>query len=144
MIDAIQEGWGWTGIRSVETVETSAFGNVLVRDKDDRYWRICPEELSCEIVAKDKNEFQALLADAEFQRDWEMGELVAAAKKAIGLPPDGRCYCLKVPGVLGGKYSIENVGTITIDELIRASGDMGKQIKGLPDGTQVRLRVVNP
>lgn len=141
MIEVIREAWGWSGLRPVEEIRSNAFGNVLVRDEAGRFWRICPEELSCKIVAKDPVEFEHLVHDFEFLRDWSMTSLVAVAAESLGPLADGCCYCLKIPAVLGGKYGAENIGTISIEELISASGDMAAQIKDLPDGAQIRLRV---
>lgn len=31
-------------------------------------------------------------------------------------------YCLKIPGVIGGEHGGDNLGRISLDELIRASG----------------------
>jgi hypothetical protein len=39
-----------------EVVATNAFGNVIVRATDGAFWRICPEEWSCEQVARNEDE----------------------------------------------------------------------------------------
>jgi len=41
-----------------------------------------------------------------------------------------------------GEYSGSNVKVAPLLEIIRFSGDLGKQIKELPDGAQIELRVV--
>ncbi|HWE18506.1 MAG TPA: hypothetical protein VG758_15185 [Hyphomicrobiaceae bacterium] len=50
---------------------------------------------------------------------------------------------MKIPGILGGKYALENVGTIDRAELISVSGHIAQQIDGLPDGAQIRLTIVD-
>jgi hypothetical protein len=40
---------------------------------------------------------------------------------------------------LGGAYDSDNLGTLTLKELIAFSGDVAKQIKDLPDGAQVNF-----
>jgi hypothetical protein len=50
---------------------------------------------------------------------------------------------LKIPATLGGAYALDNIGTIDRGELIAFSGDLAKQIDGLPDGTQIRLRITD-
>ena len=142
MIDAVRKSWGWTGIDPAEIIRTSPFGNLLVRDRHDRVWRMTPEELGCYIVAETDAALKTLLSDPEFLRDWEMTCLVDLAASVLGDPGDDRCYCLKVPAVLGGSYQQDNLATITRHELIRASGTIARQVDGLPDGATVRLKVV--
>jgi hypothetical protein len=138
---AIQKAWGWTGLRPKQVLEVNSFGNLLIVDHTDRYWRICPEELSCVVVADTAADFAALRDNAEFLSDWEMARLREIAANERGQLKDGRVYCLKVPAVLGGHYEASNIADISLSELIAFSGDLGLQIKDLPDGTSVRLGV---
>jgi len=141
MIEVIRESWGWTGIQPSEIVEMNPFGNVIVRDKAGAYWRICPEELQCSVVAVDDIEYEAVMADPEFRVDWEMEKLVDLAIQHLGPLSEGSCYCLKAPCVLGGEYTIDNIGTINVGELLRFAGDVGYQIRDLSDGEQIRFKV---
>jgi hypothetical protein len=143
IVAEIESAWGWTGIRPSEVVDENDFGNLIIKDIEGRYWMICPEELSCEIVAQTRSELDRLSVDQEFLRDWYMRALVEKAHEKCGALAAGRKYCLKIPAVLGGQYSSDNMGTITLLELIRASGDIAQKIKDLPDGAKVQLRVVD-
>jgi len=71
-----------------------------------------------------------------------MKSLVTVAKSKLGLLSDGRKYCLKIPGVLGGKYDESNLATISLVELIRSSGHLANEVRELPDGAQIKLSVV--
>jgi hypothetical protein len=59
----------------------------------------------------------------------------------LGTLATGEAYYLVLPGVLGGKYSEENIRKITLVELLGFSGDMARQLEGVPDGSQVRIAV---
>jgi len=72
-----------------------------------------------------------------------MRQLVEQAEEICGPLSEGRKYCLKIPGALGGAYGDDNLATISLLELIRASGYMAKEIKDLPDGAKIRLRVID-
>ncbi len=109
-------------------MQTNAFGNLLVEDTSGRIWRICPEELSCTIVAATFQEFQALRTSRSFGEDWAMGRLVDLATSLFGTPESGRCFCLKIPATLGGGYERHNLATISLSELIAASGHIARQI----------------
>lgn len=141
LIETIRSAWGWCGVDPDEVIGENDFGNLILKDSAGCYWRLCPEELSCELVAHDRKELDALSADQEFLRDWHLSALRDEAFGRLGVLPEGRVYCLKIPGTLGGEYGGDNLATIELDELIRASGHMALQIKDLPDGAQVRLQV---
>jgi len=143
IFEAIRGGWGWTGIEPEEVLDVNAFGNVVVRDTKGAYWRICPEDLSCKVVAQGETEYLRVVEDEEFRRSWEMAPLVEAAGRAFGPLSQGRCYCLRIPGPLGGKYEVENISTITIDEVLRFSGDLGRHIADLPDGAKIQFKIVD-
>ncbi len=143
LIDTIKKAWGWTGIDPEKVVGENDFGNLMVKDKLGRFWRICPEELTCEIVAKDRAGLDLLSKDSDFLSDWQMSNLVNAARTALGDLEQGRKYCLAIPGVLGGKYEVENFKTISLNELIDFSGHVAEQIKDLPDGAKIEFKFVD-
>jgi len=76
MLDAIADAWGWKGVRPRALVMQNAFGNVIFTDDDGQYWRICPEELSCAVVATNGEEFAWLRSSEGFLEDWAMQVLV--------------------------------------------------------------------
>ena len=141
LLQVVGTSWGFTGLEPVSVVDVNSFGNVLVEARDGSYWRICPEELSCEPIAATRKQFDNLRSSSEFREDWKMERFVSLARSTFGELPEGRCFCLKVPGVLGGTYDLENIATITIAELLRASGHIALQIRDLPDGTNVDLKI---
>jgi len=139
LIEIVKDAWGFTGLIPVRVIDVNAFGNLLVEDADGRTWRICPEELSCKIAATTPQEIEKIRSSD----DWSMGRLVDLATAAHGRPVEGRCFCLKIPAVLGGKYDVSNIGTVTIAELIAFSGDLASQIKDLPDGAPITFKFLD-
>ncbi len=95
----------------------------------------------CEKIANTISDYHELLNDTEFLEDWEMIHLIMIAKETVGELMDGEKYCLKLPGVLGGKYNSENIGKITQFEQISISGNLAKQILDLPDGTEIKIEI---
>ncbi len=129
MIDVISSAWGWIEITPTTVVDINKFGNIIFMDTAKHFWRICPEELSCVVIAETQSEYSDLIKDEEFLVDWHSTVLVELAEAAYGPQIDGRCFCLKIPAVLGGAYTIDNIGTISLNELISFSGNVAKQIK---------------
>lgn len=143
MLEDISSAWGWKVIEPQEIVHENAFGNVIFRDRMGYFWRICPEDLSCEMIARDSRELEDLFQDEEFLEDWTMRALVAQAFAKLGPLPPERCYCLKIPSVLGGAYSAENMGTISRAEVLLVSGELAEQIEDLPDGSKIKISIVD-
>lgn len=141
MIAEINKAWGWKGFTAIEIVRANDFGNVIVKADQDEYWRICPEEISCEKIANSESELDRLLHDSEFIADWDMANLVEMARAEVGELGKQEKYCLKIPAVLGGRYEKENLGKISFAELILFSGDLGFQIKDLKDGQKIKLKI---
>lgn len=141
LIASIDRGWGWCGIQPEEVVGENDFGNLMVRDVRGMYWRICPEDLYCKVVAEDRASLDALSKDQEFLHDWYATALVEQARQRLGPLEPGRKYCLKIPGTLGGEYGGRNLAHLQLTELIEASGSIAQQIEGLPPGSKVRLQV---
>ncbi|MCG8092808.1 MAG: DUF1851 domain-containing protein [Candidatus Thiodiazotropha endolucinida] len=142
IIEVISLAWGWAGIQPVEVVGENDFGNLIVKDVAGMYWRICPEDVYCEVIANSREELDALSTNQEFLADWYMQALVEQAEEKLGPLSEGRKYHFVIPGVLGGEYGASNFQTVSLVEQIRFSGDLGKQIKELPDGAQVKLKVI--
>lgn len=143
IIQEIRESWGWVGINPVEIVGENDFGNLMIRDAEGKYWRLCPEDAYCEVVANTRDELVRLSSDQGVLEDWRMETLVEQARASFGELPEGAKYCLVIPGVLGGEYAISNIKTAPLVELVRFSGDVAKQIHDLPDGAEIQLRVVD-
>ncbi|MGB3310318.1 MAG: T6SS immunity protein Tdi1 domain-containing protein [Nodosilinea sp.] len=143
LIKQLRKSWAWVEMDPIEVVGENDFGNLIIKDKQGKYWRLCPEDLSCEIVAQDRKELDALSQNQEFLHDWYMSALVEQAKASLGPLTEGRKYCLKVPAVFGGEYGGDNLATVPLVELVQFSGDLGRQIKDLPDGAEVEFKVVD-
>lgn len=139
MIAAINQSWGWKGFEATENIQTNPFGNIVFKTKSGSFWRICPEELSCEKIAETDLELGKVLTEPSFLEDWLMSPIVKLAKSKFGELSEDERFCLKMPGVLGGIYEPSNLGKVKFAELIEFSGNLAFQIKDLPDGEAVEF-----
>ena len=143
LVDEIRQFWGWIGLDPVEVVGENDFGNLIIKDVDGKYWRLCPEDCYCRVVASNRQELDALSTNQAFLHDWYMRALVQLAHEKFGPLVEGKKYCLKIPRFLGGEYGGDNLAIAPLVELVRISGNIAKQTQDLPDGAKVRLRVVD-
>ena len=143
IIEEVRESWGWVGIDPVEIIAENEFGNLILKDSKERFWRLCPEDVYCKIIAESTEDYNELVKDKEFNEDWFMESIVSEAKNRLGSLKDGYKYYLVIPGVLNGDYGGDNIQSVPFYEVIRYSGDIGRQIKDLPEGSKVDLKVIN-
>jgi RNA-splicing ligase RtcB len=98
IIAEIKESWGWVGIEPEEVVGENDFGNLMIKDVHGKYWRMCPEDVYCEVVANNREELDSLSRDQEFLEDWYMQAIVEAAKDKYGPLEEGRNIVLSHRG----------------------------------------------
>lgn len=143
IISEIIESWGWVGINPTEIVAENEFGNLIIKDADNKFWRLCPEDVYCEVVAESIDDYNKLINDHEFLNDWNMTVMVNEATEMLGVLKEGYKYYMVIPGILNGEYSGTNIQTAPFVEIISLSGNLGKKIKDLPDGAEVKLEVID-
>ena len=90
MLTEINNSWNWKGFIATEIIRTNEFGNVIFKTDKNEFWRLCPEEISCEKIADNKSEFNKISTESEFVEDWEMTNLVAVAKSELGELENGQ------------------------------------------------------
>lgn len=84
LVNAIRDAWGWAGINPAQVLGENSFGNLIIEDEAGLYWRLCPEDLHCKVVANTSAELDALSQSQEFLQDWWMTDLVASAEEQLG------------------------------------------------------------
>mgnify|MGYP000742613821 CR=1 FL=1 len=142
-LEVVAEFWAWSGVEAEELVVSNDFGNMILKDADNKFWRLCPEDVYCAVVAESIDAYNALIQDEEFLEDWHMVVMSSQAKKSLGELAEGEKFCLKVPGVLGGDYLGANVIKAPVDEILASSGRLGKHIQDQKDGAKINLAEVD-
>lgn len=140
LIPTITAAWGWTGIEPEKVVSQNDFGNLIIKDTSGRYWRLCPEDLYCRVIADSREVLDTLTTDPDFVHDWYMQALVDRAQQKLGPLNEGEKYYLVIPGPLGGAYAESNIQKLSLTQLISLSGDIAQQIENLPDGAKIQLK----
>jgi hypothetical protein len=143
LLESVAKGWSWRIGNPVAIVATNRFGNAIVKTEDGLYHRIMPEDWACRAFAASDAELKVNMLDEAFRLDWEMENIVAKAEASLGPLASGRVYYLVTPSILGGSYFGTNIRTITLIELLSYSGEMARQMEGVPDGSKVKIVVKN-
>lgn len=128
ILESVSQYWGWTGIQPEKIIAENEFGNLIMQDVEGRFWRLCPEDLYCDPIADDKDEYNELVKDEEFNLDWFMDVMVQKATEKYGTLPEGKKFHLLEPGALGGKYAVFNIRPMEFDRMIKFSGELAQKV----------------
>lgn len=128
ILDTITAAWGWVTITPEKIIAENEFGNLIIKDLEGMYWRLCPEDLYCEVIADDDAEYNELVKDEEFNEDWFMEVMVKKATEKFGPLEEGFKYHMLEPGALGGKYAVFNIKPIELERIIKFSGELAQKL----------------
>lgn len=108
---------------------------------NDEVQRFEPETGNRERVASSIDEWTGvILADSEALTGWPLAH---EWQQRFGALPNGKRLVPKLPFVLGGEFSSSNLHLLDGVKAMRFYGDIAVQIRDVPDGSSVRLRVVD-
>jgi len=94
------------------------------------------------LVAESPAAFELALANPPRAEDLLLLPVVHAFELAKGKLAPGCCLGFTTLPVFGGAYTAENRYAIRIVEYASLTGDLHRQIRDLPGGTEVHRRVV--
>jgi hypothetical protein len=142
--------WKWLIPDPWKMLVCSMFGGIFFeRHSGGVFWLECP---TADIVrvANSAAEFHAYLGGprdndwAKQVEEWFLIDLVGRLHGAGKVPGPGQCYGLTIlPVFEGGKYSAENVFVLPAREWLTLTASMHEQLREVPDGSQIRIKIVD-
>jgi hypothetical protein len=138
--DALLVDWSSLIPRGSSRWMLTRFGELFFEHADGKIGMLQVSDFQYAIVAKNKKDFEEWLVDPDHMSEWFFAPLVnhLVANGKI-LKPD-YCYSFKRALGLGGSLNAENVMDIPIREHFGLWGEVYRQIKDLPIGSQVVLK----
>ena len=139
ILESVTSHWGWTGIEPASVIATNEFGNIIMKDHAGKFWRLCPEDVYCEVIATDDAAYNILVKDEDFNEDWFMEVILRKAVQKFGELKEDNKYTLAVPAVLGGEYGGSNLKMVPHPRIIAFYGELAKEIKNANDGSKIKV-----
>lgn len=133
----------WSQILPAEAqvLRTNLFGDVFVVDRGGSVHMLERAGCSADEIASSEEEFwRQLESDDEGWQLRPLADECRSAGKKLGV---GQCYAFTTLPILGGDYAVENVWVAHWNEWFSFTAALFQQIKDLPDGTTVTLKVVD-
>jgi hypothetical protein len=135
--------WSWMLPRELTVWLVNRFGDLFIVLPDGSVHVL---DIGCgtfERVAESRDDFCARIDEPGNAENWLMMPLVDSLVSAgVALKPH-ECYAYKQLPILGGEYAVTNFAPLNAAEWIRGCGYLQKELRDLPDGTQVEFRVVD-
>lgn len=142
-MSAALQAWRWIGLDGKTPVFTSAFGDVFLRS-DDGYWFL--DRLAGTLTRPwdTARQLQDALDTPEGQSQYLSSGLVWAAHERGVVPSETQVYDFAIPPILGGQQDVANVELSDFTVALGLSGQIHDQIRDVPPGTPITLRVEDP
>lgn len=133
--------WKWRLPNIKSVILVSCLGDVFYAGNDEAIYWLQTDCGGLTRVADNLTEFEQLLHDEEKVDNWFLPGLIEKIKKAGMVLQPNQVYSYQKLPVLGGAYSIENIKPTNIGAHLAFTGQICEQIKDLPDGTKVIIKV---
>jgi hypothetical protein len=117
------------------------FGDLFWFDEQERVNFLNISDGTNEVVAETEEEFFNLLEDEENLIVWLLIDLVDELQAAGLKLEQGQCYGFKLLPTLEGEFEASNVYVSDLYEYWDFCGDVGQQIDGLDDGSEVTIEI---
>lgn len=136
---------GWAGLvpAEFEVWLMNRFGDLFLVLPDGAVQMLDVGNGRLDELAGSRDEFRRIVDEDDNASLWFMIPLVDRLVEAGITPQTGQCYCFLTPPILGGEYSVENTRVVPIEELFGLYGSYHEQLRDLPDGAKVRIKVVD-
>lgn len=142
LLKAVNDGWAWNGVVFTAIHDVSPMGHMLLSDAEEQFYYLDTDGIEL-VLLGDEALARTEMAHPERLQMWSGGELVRAARERLGDPPYGHVFTLSPLNWIDGDYRPENMVILPLPEIVFMSGDLARQLNGLPDGAQVQIRVTD-
>lgn len=118
----------------------SRFGELFFEQADGKIGMLQVSNFQYSVVATNKRDYEEWLVDPDKMSEWFLAPLVDQLVSTGKILKPDYCYSFTQALGLGGSLNAENVMTIPIREHFGLWGEVHRQIKDLPPGSQVILK----
>jgi hypothetical protein len=137
----ILSGWWWLVPREFTLWLVNRFADLFLVFPDGSVHMLDVGVGSIAKVAECRGEFSSKIDQDDNANQWLMIPLVDDMVAAgMHLRP-GECYGFKQPPVLGGHYTVENIGVFSIADYLGAYGSIDEQLRNVGDRERVVINL---
>ncbi|RZK58982.1 MAG: DUF4262 domain-containing protein [Pedobacter sp.] len=143
-LNDITTEWEWLIAGYKKVLMLTKFGDMFLQNPNDEVvWLDTGTGVVTE-VASSIAEFEEQLNKDEKMEEWLLPNLFIKLQSLNINLKESQIYGFQVLPILGGTYTVENIKPIDIGVHFSINGEILRQLKNMPDGTEVQLKVSNP
>ena len=135
-------GWRWLLGGLPRLVGWSAAGDSFLRDASGNVLRLDTGAGELEQVAPSIEALEHALSDPDRATELLLLPVVHAFEERHGALGSSECLGFTTLPIFGGSYTVENRYRLAVKEHASFTGDVHRQLRDLPDGTAVRIKIV--
>jgi hypothetical protein len=140
-LEKIISTWKWLIGDNKQPILISSIGDLYLKDENENCFWLNVGEGILEKIADSVAEFEEKINDYEIASEWFLIELVKSIKESGLNLTENMLYGYKVLPILGGDFIPENFELIKVETHFELNGLIHKQIKDLPDGSEINIEV---
>lgn len=134
--------WGWLLPESITPLLFSRFGDVFYEDSEGRIYWLNTGTAEISLIAPTAMEFRDLLG-TDLANEWFLSPVVDRLHTAGKIPGPDQCYTFIVLPIFSeASYDVTNFAVVPVIEHFVYTGSVHRQMRDLPDGTKVNIKVV--
>jgi hypothetical protein len=134
-------GWSWLLPPEFTVWLVNRFGDLFLAPPDGTVHMLDVGAGTLTKLAQSRDDFLRKIDEGDDGDDWLMIPLVDRLTAAGIVTGCGECYSYRIPPVMGGGYTVENTAVLKIAEHYGAYGSIHGQLRDVPDGAKVVLKV---
>ena len=134
----LMKNWLWLVPAGAEPMLPTACGDVFLRLADGGIALLDTYAGACDVVAPDYDQWKAMLGDTQRMDEWFKIGLVADLLDAGLKRQPGDCFSPFVPQIVNGSWERSNFHTCSLLVHLASLGQIHRQVKDLPPGTEIR------
>jgi hypothetical protein len=137
-LEDIVSSWKWL-LRDMESVAIiTCLGDLFLIGKDGAIYWLQTDSGRLNKVADDIEQFQRFINEDDKIDNWFIPSWVEELIKEGKILKENEVYSYKLPLLLGGEHSVDNIEPAEMSVHFAFSGQICEQIKDLPDGTKIK------
>jgi hypothetical protein len=139
----ICESWKWLIGDQQEVLLITIFGDLfLIGNNNEVNW-LDTSSGEFSRIANSIEQFKVLLKIPENYDNWFLAWLHPEIESSGIKLKEQQVFSFKKMPILGGEYTFENIEPVDISVHFQLTGEICRQIKNLPDGTKVNIKIVD-
>jgi hypothetical protein len=143
-VERLLKNWRWLCPQELALVARNAFGDLFLRDNGGNISWLDVAVGKLTKVSESEAEFRLAAETTERQNEWFAQKDFRNCESRGLNPTVSECIAFPIPLVFAEPGKPNAPYILDIYECVSFLGDMNGQIVGMPDGTKVTLRVVQP